>query len=78
MSQSNVVTDPAPVPRFREAYQTLLGEMRAVPADEIMIVNLDIPTAVTTVLGALPQIRAMRPQIRCTRRARRGIGGFRP
>lgn len=63
MSQSNVVTETAPVPRFRDAYQTLLAEMRALPDDELMIVNLDIPTAVTTVLGALPQIRAMRPQI---------------
>jgi hypothetical protein len=51
------------VPRFRDAYQTLLEEMRAVPADKLMIVNLDIPTAVTTVLGALAQIRALRVQI---------------
>ena len=29
-------------------------------------VNLDIPTAVTTVLGALPQIRAIRSQIMAT------------
>jgi hypothetical protein len=63
MSQSNVVTDSTPVPRFRDAYQTLLDEIRAVPDDELTIVNLDIPTAITTVLGALPQIRAMRPQI---------------
>jgi hypothetical protein len=63
MSQSNVETAPAPVPRFRDAYQTLLEEIRAVPDDELTIVNLDIPTAITTVLGALPQIRAMRPQI---------------
>jgi len=53
MSQSNVVTETAAVPRFRDAYQTMLAEMRALPDDELMIVNLDIPTAVTTVLGAL-------------------------
>jgi len=63
MSQPNVIEVSAPVPRFRDAYQTLLEEMRAVPADKLMIVNLDIPTAVTTVLGALPQIRAMRAQV---------------
>jgi hypothetical protein len=65
MSQSNV-TVSAPVPRFREAYQTLLEEMRAVPIDDLTNVNLDIPTAVTTVLGALPQIRALRAQITAT------------
>jgi hypothetical protein len=41
------------------AYRTLLDEMQALPDDELTIVNLDIPTAVTTVLGALPQIRAI-------------------
>jgi hypothetical protein len=66
MSQSNVPTVSAPVPRFRDAYQTLLDEIRAVPPDELTIVNLDIPTAITTVLGALPQIRAIRPQILAT------------
>jgi hypothetical protein len=36
LSQSNVVTDSAPVPRFRDAYQTLLDQIRAVPADELI------------------------------------------
>ena len=66
MSQSNVTDVSGPVPRFRDAYQTLLEEMRAVPADKLTIVNLDIPTAVTTVLGALPQIRAIRAQVVAT------------
>ena len=66
MSQPNVTAASAPVPRFREAYQTLIEEMRAVPSDELANVNLDIPTAVTTVLGALPQIRALRSQILAT------------
>jgi hypothetical protein len=66
MSQPNVTDVSAPVPRFRDAYQTLLEEMRAIPADKLMIVNLDIPTAVTTVLGALPQVRAIRAQVVAT------------
>jgi hypothetical protein len=66
MSQSNVTAVSAPVPRFREAYQKLLEEMRAIPSDELTIVNLDIPTAVTTVLGALPQIGALRAKITAT------------
>ena len=63
MSQPNVPATSAPVPRFREAYQSVLEEMRAIPTDELSNVNLDIPTAVTTVFGVLPQIRALRPQI---------------
>jgi hypothetical protein len=66
MSEPIVTVASTPVPRFRDAYQTLLDEMRAVAADELANVNLDIPTAVTTVLGALPQIRALRPQITAT------------
>jgi hypothetical protein len=66
MSQSNVTAVSAPVPRFREDYQKLLEEMRAIPSDELTIVNLDIPTAVTTVLGALPQIGALRAKITAT------------
>jgi hypothetical protein len=37
--------------------------MRALAADELANVNLDIPSAVTTVLGALPEIKALRAPI---------------
>lgn len=63
MMQSNRAATTSPVPRFRDAYQTLLDEMHAIPSTELLPIDLDIPTAVTTVLAALPRIRAFRPQI---------------
>lgn len=61
-------TDPATpvephVPRFREAYQRLEDEIRAVPADTLLPHNVDIPQAVTTALGALPELRTFRERI---------------
>ena len=63
MTQSTDSQDTTQVPRFRDAYQSLLGEIRAVPASELVPINLDIPTAVTTALGALPEIRALRSRV---------------
>jgi len=66
MSDVNVVsqnpTDVA-VPRFREAYDRLLDEIKKVPSGEIVPINIDIPSAVFTTLGALPEIVALRPRI---------------
>jgi hypothetical protein len=56
-------TEPPVTPRFRDAYQRYLDEFRALPNSEISQVNLDVPTAVTSTLGALAEIRALRPQI---------------
>lgn len=53
----------ANVPRFRAAYERLADEIRAVPESALIKMNLDIPTAVTTVLGALPEIRSLRSRI---------------
>src|SRR5258708_34559820 len=58
---------PAPrdneVPRFRAAYQQLVDEIRAVPTSDVIAINIDIPTAVTTALGAMPEIRTLRPRM---------------
>jgi hypothetical protein len=62
MIQLNVA-GASPVPRFRDAYQTLLDEMLELAEDELVAVNVDIPAVVTTVLAALPAIRALRPQV---------------
>jgi hypothetical protein len=51
------------VPAFREAFQSVLGEMRALPKEQVQTVNLEIPVAVTTVMGALPAIRALRSRV---------------
>jgi len=39
------------------------AEVRAVPEDKLEPINLDVPTTVTTVLGAWPEILALRSQV---------------
>src|SRR5882724_438456 len=66
MSDPIPTTTPAPdtdVPRFRDAYQRLIEEIRAVPNGDLIAINIDIPTAVTTALGALPEIRNLRARM---------------
>ena len=45
---------------FVLAFERVLPEMQALPEDSLAVINLDIPTAVTTALGALPEIMAHR------------------
>jgi hypothetical protein len=46
-----------------ETYERLLPELQALSLDELVNINLDIPSAVMTTLGALPEIRAFRTEI---------------
>ncbi len=48
---------------FAESYQRLLPRMQALSPAELLPVNLDITSAVSTALGVLPEIRALRPAI---------------
>ncbi|MBN1612018.1 MAG: hypothetical protein JW940_35635 [Polyangiaceae bacterium] len=50
-------------PRSQAAYEELLPEILAVTEESIPPILIDIPTAVTTVLGSLPEIRALRPEM---------------
>jgi hypothetical protein len=45
------------------AYAELLAEIEAVPEAELIPIKIDVIGAVTTVLGALPEIRALREEI---------------
>jgi hypothetical protein len=49
--------------RFRNAYERTRAEIDAVSDEQLVQINVDIPSAVTTALGALPEIRAMRPRL---------------
>ena len=49
--------------RFRDAYERTRAEIEALPEEQIVQINVVIPSAVTTALGALPEIRAMRPRL---------------
>jgi len=46
--------------RYREAYQRAAPIAQALRADDLATINIDVPTAVTTAIGALPQIMAFR------------------
>ena len=41
------------------AFNELLPELEALPADKLLMIQVDVKAAVTTVLGALPEIRAL-------------------
>ena len=57
-------TDPAatlpPFQLYREAFDQALPATAAISEDELMPVNVDVPSAVATALGALPRILAYR------------------
>ncbi len=48
---------------FAESYNKVIGEIRAVPDAELAEHNVSINGSVTTILGALPEIVALRPEI---------------
>jgi hypothetical protein len=48
---------------FTAAYERRLSEICAVPDGELLPVNLDVQGAVATVLGTLPEIRALRSEL---------------
>jgi hypothetical protein len=50
-------------PRFRDAFERLLNDIRAVHESEFVPIIVDIPSAVTTILGAWVEIRPLRAQI---------------
>jgi hypothetical protein len=69
MTTTEAISMPeSSVPRSAAAYQDLLSEIQAIPEDSLSPILIDIPTAVTTVLGALPRIRELRPEIEETLR----------
>jgi len=49
--------------RLRDAFDRVYAELRALPDAALSKINLDVPTAVGTVLGALPKIRVFRASI---------------
>jgi hypothetical protein len=46
-----------------ETYERVMPELRNLLLDELTSINLDIPSVVATTLGALPEIRGLRPEI---------------
>jgi hypothetical protein len=63
MSQSNLSeTSPTFVDSL-DAYESVSAEIDAITEAELAPVNVDILISVTTVLGAIPKLRQLRPQL---------------
>jgi hypothetical protein len=54
---------PAPLPQASEAYAAIEPELDRVPQDELKPISVDIPYAVSVVLGLLEGLRELRQQI---------------
>jgi hypothetical protein len=54
---------PGPGMAFRNAHASILARIRAVQDGEFVPITVDIPAAVTTVLGVQPELKALRPQL---------------
>jgi len=65
ISEVNSVTTSADADaaEFVAGFRRLEAEIRAVGEQELEPINLDVPSAVATVLGALPEIRAFRGEV---------------
>ena len=57
---SNVSPADKPVTGYRDAFQKALPAAKALDLDDLIIINIDVATAVTTALGSLPEILALR------------------
>ena len=49
--------------RASDAYARVTADHAALKAEELIAVNIDIPAAVTTVLGVLPEVKALRDRM---------------
>ena len=48
---------------FQQSFEKTAAERDALKVEELYVINLDIPTAYATVIGSLPEIRAVRAEI---------------
>jgi hypothetical protein len=63
VSEAVPVSSNEPQMSSPAAYERLLPEIRAVSEELLVHINLDVLVVVTTLLGALPELRALRPRI---------------
>jgi len=64
---TNVTLDLAPASQdeaqFHLGFERVEALVRAVPAEDLEPINLEVPSTVATVLGAYPEIVALRPEL---------------
>lgn len=59
-SEAALSSSPADEGEYLGAFERVEAAIRAVPEDDLAPVNIDVPTAVSTVLGSLPEIYELR------------------
>src|SRR5688572_10472117 len=57
------IDSPAETHPAALAYAQIEDELAAVPEEELILIRTDVTGAVALVLGALPEVRALRPEI---------------
>jgi hypothetical protein len=62
ISGSSSSTAPPDATEFAAGFARVEAEVRAVPESSVLAINIDVPSAVATVLGALREIRGFRDQ----------------
>lgn len=62
-SKSPSPKKPAPPDTAAAAYKEVQSEIDAMAGDDLAVINIDIPQAVSTVLGVLPKIAVLREAI---------------
>jgi hypothetical protein len=63
LTESGVMNGASTDEEFFLGFKRVEAEVRALPEDGLEPINLDVPTTVTTVLGAWPEILALRAQV---------------
>lgn len=55
--------EPSETTRFRLAFESSLSAIEAVRESELLPITVDLPSVTATILGALPQIEALAPEV---------------
>ncbi len=55
--------DATDTTRFRVPFETYRAEIDAVPETELIPVTVDVPSAVTMLLGAIPEVKKLAPEL---------------
>jgi hypothetical protein len=63
MTEPSAVDTSAESTRYRETFNRLKDEFRAIPADQLLTLNVAPLIAVKTLLTSLPAIKAMRSRL---------------
>ena len=63
MTEQSSIDMSAEPPRYRESFNKLKAELRAIPESQLLTLNVEPMVAVTTTLTSLPAIKAMRARL---------------